>query len=525
MKKPAEITSKSLLLASGIALASLAPVSASLAASGGADINIDSSGINVVPGTDCSFMSVRIMNPDSVMVFNYDSPVCATTDWSLSAQTADGTYRMEVVVVDSSESSTRQSFSFNIVNNEIIIPDDDKKSINFDSAKNQYSNPQEQQTTGIWQTVSNTLLSGFAGALEWMVPSAQAETFASVLLQSSFPDLQYDDTGRGGSNWSLNAFEDGPNNSVYFILTDLTTGLDAFQFTPGSNGTSTFITDDNGDINFANDAFFVDRGADFVGIGTDLPEVNLQINDLAPTIRFDDENEVTNAEITFDNGDLTVTPGGAMNVVFTGVNDAGDGLTKLADLQANNTSGVVGKGSDAGFSMFNVKQNSRWNFRTLGQNFAATKEGTGGAEMRVINGTNDFTNVSILMGNGAQLTSGGVWQNASSKTFKENIEEITGTEAMQALKSIQPVKYHYKKDKSRELNLGFIAEDVPELVSTPNRKNMDPMEVVAMLTKVVQEQQDMLEKQQQIINELQQETVAIKKEVRLQNMVSALSHE
>ena len=39
-----------------------------------------------------------------------------------------------------------------------------------------------------------------------------------------------------------------------------------------------------------------------------------------------------------------------------------------------------------------------------------------------------------------------------------------------------------------ERHVGFIAEDVPELVATKDRKGLSPMDIVAVLTKVVQEQ-------------------------------------
>jgi hypothetical protein len=60
---------------------------------------------------------------------------------------------------------------------------------------------------------------------------------------------------------------------------------------------------------------------------------------------------------------------------------------------------------------------------------------------------------------------------------------------------LNPVKYNYKADKEDE-HLGFIAEDVPELVASKDRKGMSPMDVVAVLTKVVQEQQAALKEQQ-----------------------------
>ncbi len=49
-------------------------------------------------------------------------------------------------------------------------------------------------------------------------------------------------------------------------------------------------------------------------------------------------------------------------------------------------------------------------------------------------------------------------------------------------------------DANKETNLGFIAEDDPELVATQGLKGMVSMEVVAVLTKVVQEQQAMITK-------------------------------
>ncbi len=66
---------------------------------------------------------------------------------------------------------------------------------------------------------------------------------------------------------------------------------------------------------------------------------------------------------------------------------------------------------------------------------------------------------------------------------------------------LKPVKYNYKKNK--EEFLGFIAEDVPELVATDNRKGMAPMDVVAVLTKVVQKQQELIEKLNKKVEQLE----------------------
>ncbi|RMG00459.1 MAG: hypothetical protein D6726_11215, partial [Nitrospirae bacterium] len=84
---------------------------------------------------------------------------------------------------------------------------------------------------------------------------------------------------------------------------------------------------------------------------------------------------------------------------------------------------------------------------------------------------------------GAHLTAGGVWVNASSREYKEGIEPLTEQEAMEALEGLEPVRYRYKSDPTEEY-VGFIAEDVPELVATKDRKALSPMDIVAVVTKV-----------------------------------------
>jgi hypothetical protein len=98
------------------------------------------------------------------------------------------------------------------------------------------------------------------------------------------------------------------------------------------------------------------------------------------------------------------------------------------------------------------------------------------------------TDNSLSMANGASCTAGGVWTNASSRELKENIEGLTADEAQEAFRALSPVKYNYKADKE-ERHVGFIAEDVPALVASKDRKSLSPMDVVAVLTRVVQEQQ------------------------------------
>jgi len=103
---------------------------------------------------------------------------------------------------------------------------------------------------------------------------------------------------------------------------------------------------------------------------------------------------------------------------------------------------------------------------------------------------------------GAHLTVGGVWTDASSRGFKQDIVNLDSNEAMQALKGLQPVRYAYKVDPT-EHHVGFIAEDVPDLVATPDRKSLSPMDIVGVLTKVVQQQQSTIDDLKARIDQLE----------------------
>jgi cell division protein FtsB len=65
--------------------------------------------------------------------------------------------------------------------------------------------------------------------------------------------------------------------------------------------------------------------------------------------------------------------------------------------------------------------------------------------------------------------------------------------------------------------VGFIAEDVPKLVATKNRKGMSAMDVVAVLTKVVQ-------KQQRTIAELSRKVDKLENRIKIQKDPLILSY-
>jgi hypothetical protein len=115
----------------------------------------------------------------------------------------------------------------------------------------------------------------------------------------------------------------------------------------------------------------------------------------------------------------------------------------------------------------------------------------------------------IQLASGAYVTTGGTWTNASSREYKENIAELSATAANKTLKGLNPVLYNYKVDKE-ERHVGFIAEDVPDLVATKDRKGLSSMDIVAVLTKVAQEQQQAIETLEAIVANLAAEINSLK---------------
>ncbi|MBW1780496.1 MAG: tail fiber domain-containing protein [Deltaproteobacteria bacterium] len=111
----------------------------------------------------------------------------------------------------------------------------------------------------------------------------------------------------------------------------------------------------------------------------------------------------------------------------------------------------------------------------------------------------------LHMGSGAYVSTGGVWTNASSREYKKDIKQLTAEKAMDALTRLNPVEFAYKAD-SEEKHVGFIAEEAPSLVATKDRKGMSPMDVVAVLTRVVQQQNETIGRLSKRVAELEKRT-------------------
>ena len=313
-----------------------------------------------------------------------------------------------------------------------------------------------------------------------------------------------------------------------------------FELKHSFNNENSFIVDTSGDINLADGSVFIDKSENRIGLGTTIPEGNLHMvtpgltnmilesgwggkwninvgavglyftdalnhNSIVKIFNYGKVNSlvIRNGNIGLGtntpqakldvrgdaviNGELNTTK--AITASFSG--DTSKAALKMMDISVNNTDNS--QKSDVGFAMTNARENFTWSFRTWepDSGFAIAKYGNGGTkEFRLYDSDpTDATTVVLQLANGAWCD--GVWHNTSSRSMKQDIQPLSTKEALEAFKKLQPVTYAYKANPT-DPKVGFIAEDVPELVADPKHKSLSAMDMVALLTKVVQVQEKTL---------------------------------
>ena len=245
--------------------------------------------------------------------------------------------------------------------------------------------------------------------------------------------------------------------------------------------------------------------------------------------------DVTNSNAT----PLIIQTGAPTNTMFlASAGNVGNGTSALnansrVDIRSRLTNGLLTKRPDAG-ARFRRVENTGSIFRCGVQGngdaqFGALTAGkglnllAGGTSKLTINSSAQMsfgspppaiTDKSLAHASGAHLTLGGVWTNASSRALKQDIEPITSEQARDTVRALQPVGYRSKNELD-ERYVGFIAEDVPELVATNDRKGLAAMDITAVLTKVVldedrrnDQQQQTIDRQQQLLAQQQETLVA-----------------
>jgi hypothetical protein len=352
-------------------------------------------------------------------------------------------------------------------------------------------------------TVRDSLCVGF--------DCVDSEAFGAdtILLKENNLRIHFDDTSTSGTfplnDWRILINDTSNGGASYFALEDVTGGKVPFRIEAGAR----------------NNALFVDSQGE-VGIGTSTPaaDVHVQTGN-TPTIRLEQDNtsgwnpqtwDVAGNETNFFIRDITngstlpfrIRPGAATSSIeIEADSDVRIGQGNLLI----NEGKFIGMGIDPPVRDMDIRTADR------DAKISVIRSDAGGTTSMTLQAGGTFGKVgttnnkrlqfvvndqpvmtlrednSIYSFTGAQLTAGGVWTNASSRELKENIEALTVDEAYDALFKMSPVKYNYKVDKEDKY-VGFIAEDVPELVASKDHKGMSSMDVTAVLTKVVQDQQN-----------------------------------
>jgi len=330
--------------------------------------------------------------------------------------------------------------------------------------------------------------------------------FDTIRLKENNLRIKFDDTsvsaGFPNVDWQLTANDSASGGANKFSIDDVTNSRTPFTVIAGA----------------PNNALFVDSSGR-VGFGTSTPVLDLhKVSGNTPALRLEQNGssgfspqtwDIAGNEANFFIRDVTggsrlpfrIRPGAPTSSIdissngSVGIGTASPGFpvhlltnsSTNAAIVAERTSGATNfMSATASFGQFGTTTNHP--VRIL----------VNSASKMQLNADN-----SLSMTSGASCTAGGVWTNASSKELKENIQSLTTDEALNTLNGLNPVKYNYKVDKT-DKHVGFIAEDAPELIATPDKKGMSPMDVVAVLTKVVQEQQ-------KTIAELKKEIAELKK--------------
>ncbi len=359
--------------------------------------------------------------------------------------------------------------------------------------------------------------------------SSESFGFDTIKIKENNLRIKFDDTSVAASfprnDWQLTANASANGGLEKFSIDDISGGRTPFTVEAGAR----------------TNALYVENSGE-VGIGTSNPATDIHIKSGdTPTLRLEQDGtsgftpqiwDVAGNETNFFIRDATngsrlpfkIRPSAPTNSIFIDSDgDIGIGTSSPADdgfsdrlLEVKDNDSVrvsIDFGNGAGeFGEFAFEENNipKWSFGSVSSNdrFYIYNYNDNSEDFTIDTngdiGLGGVTNPGspIEHSNGATLSAGGSWLNGSSRSFKKDIEILASDQAMSALFELQPVSFRYKTEPE-ELYVGFIAEEVPELVASNSRTNLSSMDIVAVLTSVVQTQQQAIQKLEQKIAHLE----------------------
>jgi len=431
-----------------------------------AEVTIASGHIYVTPSVSgVTFMMLRVADPQGQMIFNQSSDG-GPIKWSPPAGALDGIYNYEVRLGfvskrtrgrDNAQQTApqvrplTQSGSVFIQDGTIIPPSDNE--------------------TSFLKDISSVAKIAFAKFMDFLIPPVFADVvhLDDVIIDGSecvgndcvngesfgFDTIRLKENNLRINFYDTSSIQNYPANDWRILINDsIDGGASYFSVEDSTEGTRPFTVE----AGAPNNALYVDDYGR-VGIGTAIPAVELHsVDSDTPTLRLQQ--------------------------------DGTGGWTPQAWDVA---------GNESNFFIRDVTNASRLPFRI--------QPGAPTSSLCIKNqgnvGIGTWEPVEKLHVEGNALISGNL-ELGSSREYKNNIQSLKKKEAIDALKALRPVRFNYKNDPSEE-SVGFIAEEVPDLVSTNSRKSLSPMDVVAVLTKVIQEQQKAIEELSRKVDDLEKE--------------------
>ena len=336
--------------------------------------------------------------------------------------------------------------------------------------------------------------------------------FDTIRLKENNTRIKFQDTSAAAGfpthDWQLTANDSASGGAEMFSIEDITAATVPFTVT-GSSPTNSLFIDSTGRL----------------GLRTGTPVLDLHISTgNTPAIRQEQTSAGGFTAQTWDIGaneanwfvrdvtggsrlPLRIRPGAPTSSID--INASGNvGIGTASPSRSLEVANAIVPA--IGFRNSGQPVNQKyWEFSVAGTQLRGVVQNDANSTeafwLQVIRGAgNAITSVNFPSGNigvgitnptnpiqhssGALLTAGGVWTNSSSRERKQDICDLDSVEARDAFLKLEPIKYAYKTDPN-EHHVGFIAEDVPDLVATSDRKGLSPMDIVAVLTKVVQDQQ------------------------------------
>ena len=374
------------------------------------------------------------------------------------------------------------------------------------------------------QVIPDDLIVQGSGCFGFDCVNNESFGFDTIRLKENNLRIKFEDTSVGNfptNDWQLTANDSASGGASKFSIEDITGAKVPFTITAGAATNSIFL-DSTGRL----------------GLRTSTPVLDVHINTSnTPAIRLEQNSsggftaqtwDVAGNEANFFVRDVTsgsrlpfrIRPGAPTSSVdISADGDVGIGTAspdnKLHVLcsGAGATCAKLENSSATGFSGFEyADETGAVQANTAFDNSANTFRFNAINNVPIVILTNSTERIRfpapggnvITAFNGAFLSAGGTWTNASSRSFKTDIVGLDASEAVETIKKLDPVKFKYKTEPGEQY-IGFIAEDVPELVAMGGHKSLSSMDVVAVLTKVVQEQQKTIDELSARLTELEQE--------------------